>query len=576
MDYEGNDALREWEGKFLKLMKNFAKNLECMNVFYSATRSLDDAVSESSTSDLGLVTITFVIMNTFACLMMAKFRNPLTGHALLGTAGIFAVILGITAGFGIVVFAGTPFISMVGVLPFLIVGIGIDDMFILVDALDRHDTRMTVVDTVRTVMSHTGVTITMTTVTDLVAFVISTSTQFPSVRYFCIYAAVAITCAYLLIVTLFVACMTLDVKRIKAGRRDLLPVCFVPQTPDNARDWQEPSSQLSSKIMALWARFLVHPVTKGFVGVLSFCLLASGVYGTINIDEHFDRYVLAKHGTYWRDFFTVQDKYFIGSISVSLVITEPINYEDPGIQREILKLSDIAAENKLYTNASVSWLKELDQLAKRHSGQAFLNGTNFMTALQLFLSNPTFSHFKEDVKLSADGHSIKASRVIVFMKATTDSIVQKDAMLTLRNDLAQKSKLPVRATSFLFQYFEQYAITRRDTIRNLSLAAGTVLLITYPFLANFSVTLLIFFGFVSLIFELFGMMYIWDVSLNSVSMIILIMAVGLSVDYSAHIAHAYLLCDKKSPDERIEHALKTVGVSVIMGGKYSSSNCSAH
>lgn len=567
-DYEGDKEIRQWEGKFLKLMSNISKNLQYMNVFYSASRSLDDAVSESTSSDTGLVAVTFALMITFACTMMANFRNPIRGHALLGIAGIFAVVLGTGAGFGVVMLAGTPFISMVGVLPFLIVGIGIDDMFILVDALDRQDLRMPVSDTIRMVMSHTGVTITMTTVTDLVAFAISTSTQFPSVRYFCIYAAVSITFAYLLMVTFFVGIMVLDVRRIKGGPRDLLPFCYAPRTTESENDLGEPCQPLSGKIMALWARFLMRPVTKAFVVILSCILLAGGIYGAINIDERFDRYVLAKKGSYWREFFAVQDKYFLSSIPVSLVITEKINYENPSVQSQILKLSDIAANNRLYENFSVSWVKELNENVEKFSSHE-LNGSNFLPALKTFLSIPFYFHFNKDIKLSADGQTVEVSRVTVFIKKTTDSILQKDAMLSLRNDLVKMSKLPVRAVSAPFPYFEQYAITRRDTIRNLALASGTVLIITFPFLANFSATVLVFFGFTSLVFELFGMMYLWDVSLNSVSMIILIMAVGLSVDYSAHIAHAYLISDRRSPDERIEHALTTIGGSVVMGGKSS-------
>ena len=90
--------------------------------------------------------------------------------------------LGILAGFGLAMWCQVPFVSLVGVLPFLILGIGIDDMFILVDELDRQQRSMTVVETVKEVLSRSGATITMTTLTDLVAFAVSTSTSFPAIR----------------------------------------------------------------------------------------------------------------------------------------------------------------------------------------------------------------------------------------------------------------------------------------------------------------------------------------------------------------------------------------------------------
>ena len=66
--------------------------------------------------------------------------------------------------------------------------------------------------------------------------------------------------------------------------------------------------------------------------------------------------------------------------------------------------------------------------------------------------------------------------------------------------------------------------------------------------------------------ELFGLMYIWDVPLNSVSMINLVMALGFSVDYSAHIAHAYVTSEG-SPERRVVAALKSLGASVLLGGE---------
>lgn len=181
-DEDASNKVFEWEKTFVDKLASMVDTLPCFEVHYSSERSLDDAISESSGSDVTLVSITFTLMITFACVMLGKFLNPLTGHSLLANAGVFAVALGILAGFGLAMWCRVPFVSMVGVLPFLILGIGIDDMFILVDELDRQQTSMTVVETIKEVMFRSGATITMTTLTDLVAFAVSTSTSFPAIR----------------------------------------------------------------------------------------------------------------------------------------------------------------------------------------------------------------------------------------------------------------------------------------------------------------------------------------------------------------------------------------------------------
>ena len=63
-------------------------------------------------------------------------------------------------------------------------------------------------------------------------------------------------------------------------------------------------------------------------------------------------------------------------------------------------------------------------------------------------------------------------------------------------------------------------------------------------------------------------MHIWGVSLNSISMINLVMAIGFAVDYSAHFAHAFVFSRETSPEEKVIQALGTVGASVFMGGKF--------
>lgn len=46
------------------------------------------------------------------------------------------------------------------------------------------------------------------------------------------------------------------------------------------------------------------------------------------------------------------------------------------------------------------------------------------------------------------------------------------------------------------------------------------------------------------------------------------MAIGFAVDYSAHVAHAYVTSDKATANERVIEALSTLGASVLMGGEW--------
>ena len=65
--------------------------------------------------------------------------------------------------------------------------------------------------------------------------------------------------------------------------------------------------------------------------------------------------------------------------------------------------------------------------------------------------------------------------------------------------------------------------------------------------ANFTVTLLVLLCVCLVDLFLFGLLAFWDVTLNVITVINIVMALGLAVDYSAHIGHAYLMI--QAPEE---------------------------
>ncbi|PFX12968.1 Protein patched-like 1 [Stylophora pistillata] len=216
--------------------------------------------------------------------MLGKFSNPLTGHSLLANAGVFAVTLDILAGLGLGMWFQVPFVSIKGVLPFLIHGIGLDGIFILADYLDRQPHDLATTEKIKGEMRHTGATVTMTTIADLVAFAVSTSASFPAISP----SSERIE-DFLMVVTFFVAKMTYDVRRIKSGRRDCLPCCLAPRTKDGEPALDEPITQTSSRVTKAWGKFLMLPETKIEATIISLVLIGAGIYGVTHVDEAFNR-----------------------------------------------------------------------------------------------------------------------------------------------------------------------------------------------------------------------------------------------------------------------------------------------
>ena len=67
-----------------------------------------------------------------------------------------------------------------------------------------------------------------------------------------------------------------------------------------------------------------------------------------------------------------------------------------------------------------------------------------------------------------------------------------------------------------------------------------------------------------IIVNIIGYMHFWGLTLDSVTIIMLIIALGLSVDYAAHIGRAFMEVPG-TPDERLKLCLENMGVAVLNG-----------
>lgn len=71
-------------------------------------------------------------------------------------------------------------------------GIGIDDMFILLSGLSEAQSQNNVEDKIAETLRISGVGVTITSLTDLIAFLSGAGSSFVAVKHFCIYTGCVI------------------------------------------------------------------------------------------------------------------------------------------------------------------------------------------------------------------------------------------------------------------------------------------------------------------------------------------------------------------------------------------------
>jgi len=103
-------------------------------------------------------------------------------------------------------------------------------------------------------------------------------------------------------------------------------------------------------------------------------------------------------------------------------------------------------------------------------------------------------------------------------------------------------KGPVETFSYSARYFnyESYVVFNQEAIQNVVLALITVFVVILCITGNIRITLFVLICVALVDLFLFALLAWWDVALNSVTIINIVIAIGLAVDYSAHIGHSYL------------------------------------
>jgi hypothetical protein len=158
----------------------------------------------------------------------------------------------------------------------------------------------------------------------------------------------------------------------------------------------------------------------------------------------------------------------------------------------------------------------------------------------------------------------KATRLRANYKASDKADEQVASMRTMRTAVQDAGVGASFPYMFMYLYYEQYAIIVSEALLNLGLALVAVALITFVMLANVLSSVLVMLCVVLVDIDILGLMYLWGLSIDSVAIINLVLAIGLAVDYSVHVAHAFVQTPG-TRQERVDHALEEMGTAVVHG-----------
>ena len=382
---------------------------------------------------------------------------------------------------------------------------------------------------------------------------------------------------YLNNITIVAACMAINERRVEEGRHfaTCLPIrdraqlkkegrsekyvfCCSGFKPNKRDDVEGYLDRLPKWLLP---KLVLKTPVKFVICLLFGIYLATSVFGCVNLKQglQFDQLVAEK--SYFYKYSQWKEDNFMRLTPVSLVIDRTYNYSSTNVQNAVDDLlSHAKNEEYIYSKFENSWLST-------YRSSQYYNDTseeNFIKGLKLFFMDPWFARFENDVVINKMTNHIVSSRVHVVSLDMKDSQEEGELMLRART-IPPKSTLSCFAFSPAFVPYEQYVAILPQTLQTVGMAIVAVFLVTCFFMPHPLLILLVTIAVSMIMAGVFGFLYYLDLSLSSITMIHLIMSIGFSVDFAAHICHGFMISSGISRNERVNEAINKTGAPIFHG-----------
>jgi len=562
----------EFEQEMIRVLLE-AKDIEPTNiqVEVNVMSSFGQIASATIMTDVTNLIIGFAIVFTYVNLMLGKF-NMVEQRGFVSLMGLVSVGGSIFFSYGFCSYFGLAFGPLHNIIPFLLLGIGIDDMFVAVQCFQNLPPEVqdkSLHERMGEAMLRAGSAITITSLTDFLAFIIGGTTVLPALRSFCIYCAVGILVVYILQATWFFAWFSLDQRRVEAKRDGAFP-CYVHKnyTPN-----QFSQRNILQSCFKSLGNVIVKPFVKASLILTTIGLLAVSIWGNIELRQEFNPIWFLPPESYLAQWHQYNSKFYPSSgekVTVfmgDLKLPEELDKLDL-MHKELDQSTDIISSVNSWYNGFVSYMENFPD------DGPVLNMTEnvFNSRLTQYLFSPTGSQYRflfqyeEPIQCGKNAPKIQLS-LMDFQHILMDGPKEQIPAMNRAKEIFNSKNF----SGIVFPMANGYAAWETDEIisvelfRNIILAMLCIFLTTWILLFNFVACLQVVMCVVLTLVNVAGFMHFLGLTIDTVSSVYLIISIGLCVDYSAHIAHAFMMCPGPR-EERVKDALAKIGPAVLNGG----------
>ncbi|KAG5176686.1 patched family-domain-containing protein [Tribonema minus] len=368
---QSDNVSRGWETQFINTVGPLMSSLQGMEGYWFAERSIDDELARSISGEVYLFAITYVLMAVFAMLTLGKL-DRVKGRARLGLICVTCIVISGAGAYGLCAAFGVPFTSLQQVLPFLLIGIGLDDAFIMAGALDLVNPDLPTAERIAEAMGRCGLSVFYTSIINFMVFMLGANSTLPAIEYFCIYAGVAVLFDFLLQVPSFIALLAYDTDRQRARKYDLL--CCLKPPAASAEDaaaaaaaasavaqGTPPPVQLESGSTSRVGRVLKRHFIPNLLtvpgalaaGTLLLGIMAVCIWGVTQVGQGLEILDLVPDSSYAREYVTVARAFYMfpyDNVQPLQLVFDALDVTDVSAQQAMI---DLQAESAFRVQTDV-------------------------------------------------------------------------------------------------------------------------------------------------------------------------------------------------------------------------------
>ncbi|XP_011865983.1 PREDICTED: Niemann-Pick C1 protein-like [Vollenhovia emeryi] len=627
--------INKWEQRFLDFMEkwNHDGRSANMDVAWSTERSIQDELDRTSKAEVITVVISYLLMFVYVALALGKIKASVVGcftesRIVLSVGGIIIVIASVACSLGIFGFVGVPTTLLtIEVIPFLVLAVGVDNIFILVQHHQRNPRHIdeTIPEHIGRIMAAVGPSMLLTSTSECFCFLIGAFSAMPAVNTFAMYASVSILINFFLQITAFVALLALDSRRAENNRLDV--ICCV-SVKDNSNE-EERDGVVHAAFERTYTPFLMKTPVRIVVIAIFVAVLATHIIVLPQIEVGLDQKLSMPEDSYVLKYFQYMEDLLSMGPPVYFVLTEGLNYSKREVQNIICGGQGCNADS-LYTQiysaakqssvsylskAASSWIDDyfdwstISACCKYYANNdSFCPHTNPCKPCKIIIdqnsSRPDETSFRKYIPYFVsdvpDEKCAKAGRASYFdainyyydefgltdvndsyfmgyhtpLKKSADwyealraaRIISENITNMINDAKVSNQTVQVFPYSVFYVFYEQYLTIWEETLSSISLSLAVIFVVTL-FLTGLSLfsAAIVVLTVLMIIINLAGLMYWWNISLNAVSLVNLVMAAGISVEFCSHIVHSYITSAAMTRIGKASEALSVMGSSVFSG-----------